>query len=74
MTDYIEGLPREESDALLETLFRHAEKDDFVYEHVWRPGDLLMWDNRCSMHARTYFDPAERRMMRRLTVKGEPVI
>jgi taurine dioxygenase len=34
----------------------------------------VMWDNRCSMHARTDFDPAERRMMRRITVKGEAVV
>ncbi|MEK9645576.1 MAG: TauD/TfdA family dioxygenase, partial [Alphaproteobacteria bacterium] len=74
MTDYIEGIPREESDALLKMLFDHGEERRFVYEHVWRVGDLLMWDNRCSNHARTFFDPAHRRMMRRITVKGELVI
>lgn len=73
MTGYIEGMPAEESAETLEAPFRHAEDRRFVYEHEWRPGDLLMWDNRCSMHARTDFDPGERRMLRRITVKGEPV-
>ena len=73
MTDRIEGLPEDESDAMLEMLFAHSEQPAFVYEHVWRPGDLLMWDNRCSMHARTDFDPSHRRMLRRITIKGEAV-
>lgn len=74
MTDYIEGLPEDESAEILEKLFAHGEQDRFVYEHVWQVGDFVMWDNRCSMHARTDFDPAERRMMRRITVKGEAVV
>jgi alpha-ketoglutarate-dependent taurine dioxygenase len=71
MTVRIEGLPADESDALLDTLFAHQERRDFVYEHVWRPGDLLMWDNRCTLHARTDFSPDERRLMRRVTILGE---
>jgi taurine dioxygenase len=71
MTVRIEGLPSDESDALLETLFAHQERREFVYEHVWRPGDLLMWDNRCTLHARTDFSPDERRLMRRVTILGE---
>ena len=73
MTDRIEGLTQEECGDLLETLFAHGERREFVYEHEWRTGDLLMWDNRCSMHARTDFDPEERRMLRRITIKGEAV-
>ena len=73
MTDMIEGLPEDESEETLKQLFEHSEKPEFVYEHVWKIGDLVMWDNRCSMHARTHFDPNERRMMRRITVKGEAV-
>ena len=73
MTDYIDGLPGEESDEILARLFAHSEEPRFVYEHVWRVGDFVIWDNRCSMHARTDFDPNERRMMRRITVKGEAV-
>jgi taurine dioxygenase len=71
MTRYIEGMPADESERLLELLFAHQEQPQFVYEHVWRPGDLLMWDNRCALHARTDFSPNERRLMRRVTVLGE---
>jgi len=71
MTREIEGLPREESDALLQLLFDHQEQIRFVYQHVWRVGDILMWDNRCTLHARTDFSPDERRLMRRVTILGE---
>ena len=71
MTVAIEGLPDAEGDALLSALFDHQEQPQFVYEHVWRPHDLLMWDNRCTLHARTDFSAAERRLMRRLTILGE---
>jgi taurine dioxygenase len=71
MTREIEGLPREESDAILQRLFDHQEQPRFVYEHVWRPGDLLMWDNRCTLHARTDFSSGERRLLRRVTILGE---
>jgi taurine dioxygenase len=70
MTVKILDLPLDESDALLGKVFDHAEKREFVYEHVWRLGDLLLWDNRCSSHARTDFSSAERRLMLRTTVKG----
>jgi taurine dioxygenase len=71
MTVRIEGLPVQESDELLAILFDHQEHREFIYEHVWRPGDLLMWDNRCTLHARTDFSPNERRLMRRVTILGE---
>jgi taurine dioxygenase len=71
MTIRIEGIPERESDELLTLLFDHQERREFVYEHVWRPGDLLMWDNRCVLHARTDFSPDERRLMRRVTILGE---
>jgi taurine dioxygenase len=71
MTREIEGLPREESEALLKMLFGHQEQPQFVYEHVWRPGDILMWDNRCTLHARTDFSAGERRLLRRVTLIGE---
>ena len=74
MTDYIDGLGEDESAEILEQLFAHGEQESFVYEHVWQVGDFVIWDNRCSMHARTDFDPGERRMMRRITVKGEAVV
>jgi len=71
MTVAIEGLPEAESDELLNILFAHQENPALVYEHVWRVNDLLMWDNRCALHARTDFSAAERRLMRRVTVLGE---
>ena len=55
MTVGIVDMPPEESEPLLNAVFDHAEKREFVYEHVWRVGDLLLWDNRCSSHARTDF-------------------
>ena len=71
MTRRIEGLPEAESEELLNTLFDHQERCEFIYEHVWRAGDLLMWDNRCTLHARTDFSPHERRLLRRVTILGE---
>ena len=71
MTVAIEGLPDAEGETLLNTLFDHQEQPKFIYEHIWRPHDLLMWDNRCTLHARTDFSATERRLMRRLTILGE---
>ena len=71
MTERVEGLAPAESERLLARVYDHAEKREWLYEHVWRPGDLLVWDNRCSMHARTDFPAGERRLMLRTTVEGE---
>jgi len=71
MTVRIEGMPPGESDELLAFLFDHQERREFVYEHVWHAGDLLMWDNRCTLHARTDFPGDQRRLMRRVTILGE---
>ena len=70
MTTGIEGMSEEESLPLLEAVFDHAEKPEFVYEHVWSVGDLLLWDNRCSSHARTDFPADQRRLMLRTTIEG----
>jgi alpha-ketoglutarate-dependent taurine dioxygenase len=70
MTVKILDLPDDESDRLLNQLWDHCERREFVYEHAWRQGDLLLWDNRCSSHARTDFPSTERRLMLRTTVKG----
>jgi taurine dioxygenase len=70
MTVKIEGMPEDESDALLNRLFDHSEKPEFVYTHVWHKGDLIVWDNRCSSHARTDFPSDQRRLLLRTTVKG----
>jgi taurine dioxygenase len=70
MSVRIEGMEEAESDALLNVLFDHSEKPEFVYTHVWRKGDLIVWDNRCSSHARTDFPADQRRLLLRTTVKG----
>lgn len=70
MTMEIVGMDKAESDAVLEQLFDHSEKPEMIYEHVWSPGDMVMWDNRCSNHARTDFPGTERRLLRRTTVYG----
>ena len=70
MTVRIPELPEDESDEVLAQLFDHMEKPEFLYQHVWTPGDFLMWDNRCLNHARTDFSEGERRLLRRTTVLG----
>jgi alpha-ketoglutarate-dependent taurine dioxygenase len=71
MTDRILELPEAESRALLEELFEAAERPEYAYEHRWRPGDVLVWDNRCVAHARNDFDERERRLLKRVTVGDE---
>ena len=73
MTTRIEGMSEEESDAILDQLYEIGERREFIFEHVWQLGDFLMWDNRCTIHARTDFPKEERRLLRRCTVEGEPL-
>jgi taurine dioxygenase len=68
MTDRIIELPEGESRGLLAELFDHVERPEFSYEHEWRTGDVLIWDNRCVIHARNDFDERERRLLKRVTV------
>lgn len=70
MTVKVVDTPEKDSDELLSAVYDHAEKPEFVYTHKWRLGDLLLWDNRCSSHARTDFPSTQRRLMLRTTVKG----
>jgi taurine dioxygenase len=66
------GMPRDESDDLLERLMRHATEARFVFRHRWRPRDVVMWDNRCTMHCATPYDTCtERRVIHRTVVKGD---
>ena len=67
----IEGLEKAESDELLETMFEAIERPEHIWAHKWKVGDLIMWDNRCSSHARQDFPAQELRLMRRLTIKGD---
>ena len=71
MTEYIVDMPRADSDAFLKRIFDHQEQAQFQYEHQWQVGDLLIWDNRCTLHARRDFDDCHLRKLRRVTVKGE---
>ena len=70
-TTHIEGIPRDESDALLAELCEHVVKPEFIYRHSWSPGELVIWDNLATLHHAT-FDYAlpQRRLMRRATVAG----
>ncbi len=68
---YIEGLAPAESDALLDALWAHIDRPDLRYQHRWRVGDLLLWDNRSTMHRRDPFDNATRRVMHRTQIKGK---
>jgi taurine dioxygenase len=74
MTQRIEGVSPEESADILEQLYEIGERPEFIYEHVWQLGDFLMWDNRCSIHARTWFPKEENRLLRRCTVEGDPLV
>ena len=71
MTSDIIGMATEESEKLLIKLFAHCEKPEFVYEHKWVPGDLVIWDNRSVNHARNDFPGDQRRLLRRYTI-SEP--
>lgn len=73
MTTRIEGVSEAESDGILEQLYDIGERREFIFEHEWQLGDFLMWDNRCTIHARTDFPKNERRLLRRCTVEGEPL-
>jgi alpha-ketoglutarate-dependent taurine dioxygenase len=65
---YIMGLEVEESERLLDQLWSYVESA--VYRHKWALGDLVLWDNRSTMHRRDAFDPAARRIMHRTQIKG----
>ena len=67
---YIEGMTLEESDALLDDVWAHATRDQLAWRHHWRAGDLVLWDNRCTMHRRDAFDPGARRVMHRTQIKN----
>jgi taurine dioxygenase len=67
---YLVGLTLADSEALLDELWSFVDRPEFAWEHVWRVGDLVLWDNRCTMHRRDPFDPGARRIMHRTQIKG----
>jgi taurine dioxygenase len=68
---YIEGLSLDDSSALLDEIWARATRESLTWRHRWRVGDLVLWDNRCTMHRRDAFDPAARRVMHRTQIKAE---
>ncbi len=67
---YVMGLELKDSEALLDELWEYALKEEHLFAHKWAVGDLLMWDNRCTMHKRDAFDSNSRRIMHRTQIKG----
>ena len=59
------------SEEILGPLFDLTEQKAHYYEHVWQPGDLVMWDNLACLHARTNWPDNQTRLLRRCTVEGE---
>jgi taurine dioxygenase len=70
---HILGLDLSESEALLDRLWAHATQPAFTFRQEWRLHDLVLWDNRCTLHRRDAFDPEARRIMHRTQIKGAPV-
>jgi taurine dioxygenase len=67
----VAGMERDESDRLLDELIRHATQMKYQYRHVWRRGDIVIWDNRCTMHkANADYPDGEHRLMHRVIVAG----
>ena len=71
MTHHLLDVAQAESDAVLERVFDFIERDEFVYEHVWTKGDVVMWDNISSIHARRDFPGDQIRLMWRTTLAGD---
>jgi taurine dioxygenase len=68
MTDSIVDLDPDQSEELLQSLWSYLDDPAVQYRHQWRPGDVIIWDNRCLQHGRTEFAPDARRSLRRLQV------
>lgn len=73
LTSHIDGVSEAESRELLDKLVSHATQPKYVWRHRWRVGDLLVWDNRCTMHRRESFPNDQRRVMKRTQIFGEAV-
>ena len=73
-SQFIEGVSQKDSEALLDRLWAHATQPKYAWTHVWRVGDMLVWDNRCAMHYREPVNSTQRRVMWRSQFQGESVI
>lgn len=69
--DEVEGMAPAEAKAFVEQLAAFAGQPRFVYRHKWRPHDVVMWDNRCTIHQVTPWDPSLRRVLHRTTIVGD---
>lgn len=69
-----DGMPPADSTALLAGLYAHMDQPRFLFTHRWRVGDLVLWDNRPTMHRRLPFPDAQRRLMKRTQIFGEEVV
>jgi len=67
---YVPGLSLPESESLLDQLWSYATREEHSWHNEWRVGDLVLWDNRCTMHRRDPFDSSSRRIMHRTQIKG----
>ena len=71
-TENIVGMTPQDSQALLDELLGYAVRDEYIYRHRWRRGDMLIWDNRAAMHRAHFdYDPDEFRLLYRVLVRGE---
>ena len=70
MSVRIEGMDDTESRTTLDRISDIIEAPDNIYDHAWTPGDIIIWDNLSSLHARTEWPADERRTLRRVTIKG----
>jgi len=68
---WVVGLSNKASDELLDALWAHIEHNDFTWTQQWQPGDLVVWDNRCTLHRRNQLEPTLRRLMHRTQVRDE---
>jgi alpha-ketoglutarate-dependent taurine dioxygenase len=66
---WIVGLSDADSDALLDELWAHVQQGPHLWTQEWRQGDLVIWDNRCTLHRRNQLDPSLRRLMHRTQVR-----
>jgi taurine dioxygenase len=68
---YIDGLSLADSEALLDEIWTYATREELAWYNEWQVGDVILWDNRCTMHRRDPFDPEARRILHRTQIKGE---
>ncbi|MGZ8230526.1 MAG: TauD/TfdA dioxygenase family protein [Burkholderiales bacterium] len=73
-SNHIIGMSNEESEKLLDALWKHATQPKYAWQHTWRIGDVVLWDNRCAMHYRSEVDATQARVLYRTVVNGEAVI